>query len=243
MIGFERREIGELDRDFQNGYASADSCENWSYAGQVGAIMTSLNSVEKFVDEQLLVREITHRINNEFASAIGVVSLTAARSNSEEVKHALAGVLDRLHSYARVHRALQMPSQIASINASEYMRALCQSISQSKLEHRGIELVYAESPVELSSERCWKLGMIVAELITNAARHAFGEGGGTIRVELLSTGAFIECRVLDNGAARGQILPGQGTRIIEALARGLDGEIEQIFGSNGATSTLVFRAR
>jgi two-component sensor histidine kinase len=243
MIGFERREIGELDRDFQNGYASADSCENWSYAGQVGAIMTSLNSVEKFVDEQLLVREITHRINNEFASAIGVVSLTAARSNSEEVKHALAGVLDRLHSYARVHRALQMPSQIASINASEYMRALCQSISQSKLEHRGIELVYAESPVELSSERCWKLGMIVAELITNAARHAFGEGGGTIRVELSSTGAFVECRVLDNGAVRGQILPGQGTRIIEALARGLDGEIEQIFGPNGATSTLVFPAR
>jgi two-component sensor histidine kinase len=47
--------------------------------------MTSLNSIEKFVDDQLLVREITHRINNEFASAISVVSLTAARSNSEEV--------------------------------------------------------------------------------------------------------------------------------------------------------------
>jgi two-component sensor histidine kinase len=205
--------------------------------------MTSLNSIEKFVDDQLLVREITHRINNEFASAISVVSLTAARSNSEEVKCALAGVLDRLHSYARVHRALQMPSQIASIDASEYMRALCQSISQSKLEHRGIELVYAESPVELSSEHCWKLGMIVAELITNAARHAFGEGGGTIRVELSSTGAFIECHVLDNGAVRGQIQPGQGTKIIEALARGLDGEITQIFGPNGATSTLVFPAR
>jgi len=205
--------------------------------------MTSLNSIEKFVDEQILVREITHRINNEFASAISVVSLTAARSNSEEVKHALAGILDRLHSYARVHRALQMPSQIASINASEYMRALCQSISQSKLESRGIELVYAESPVELSSERCWKLGMIVAELITNAARHAFGEGGGTIRVELSSTGAFIECRVLDNGAVRGQVQPGQGTKIIEALTRGLDGEITQTFGPNGATSTLVFPAR
>ncbi len=205
--------------------------------------MTSLNSIEKFVDEQVLVREITHRINNEFASAISVVSLTAARSNSEEVKRALAGILDRLHSYARVHRALQMPSQIASINASEYMRALCQSISQSKLESRGIELVYAESPVELSSERCWKLGMIVAELITNAARHAFGEGGGTIRVELSSTEAFIECRVLDNGAVRGQIQPGQGTKIIEALTRGLDGEITQTFGPNGATSTLVFPAR
>jgi two-component sensor histidine kinase len=208
-----------------------------------GATMTSLNSIEEFADEQLLVREMAHRINNEYASAISLVSLTAARTNNEEVKLALAGVVDHLHSYARVHRALQMPLQIESVNASEYMRSLCQSISQSKLGHRGIELIYVESPVELSSERCWKLGMIVSELVTNAARHAFGEGGGTIWVELSTIGAFIECRVIDNGAVRGQIRPGQGTKIIGALARGLDGEVTQIFGPNGTTSTLVFPRR
>jgi two-component sensor histidine kinase len=203
-------------------------------------IMASLNSTEKTAEEQLLVREITHRINNEFASAVSVVSLIASRSNNEEVKLALAVVLEHLNSYARVHRALQMPSQTSSINASEYMRTLCQSISRSKLDCRGIELVYVESSVALSSERCWKLGMIVFELITNAARHAFGQGGGTIRVELSSTGALIECRVVDNGAVRGRIRPGQGMKILEALARGLDGEITQIFGSSGGTSILVF---
>jgi two-component sensor histidine kinase len=63
--------------------------------------MTSLNSIEEFADEQLLVREMAHRINNEFASAVSVVPLTAARSNSAEVKWVLAGVVDHLHSYAR----------------------------------------------------------------------------------------------------------------------------------------------
>jgi two-component sensor histidine kinase len=207
------------------------------------ATMTSLNSIEEFSDGQLLVREMAHRINNEFASAISLVSLTAARTNNQEVKLALAGVADHLHSYARVHRALQMPSQIEPVNASDYLRSLCQSISQSKLGYRGIELVYVESPVQLSSERCWKLGMIVSELVTNAARHAFGEGGGTIRVELSAVGTLIECRVIDNGAVRGQIRPGQGTRIIEALVRGLDGEVAQIFGPNGTTSTVVFPRR
>jgi two-component sensor histidine kinase len=207
------------------------------------ATMTSLNSIEEFADGQLLVREMAHRINNEFASAISLVSLTAARTNNQEVKLALAGVADHLHSYARVHRALQMPSQIESVNASDYMRSLCQSIGQSKLGYRGIELVYVGTPVQLSSERCWKLGMIVSELVTNAARHAFGEGGGTIRVELSAIGTSVECRVIDNGGVRGQIRPGQGTRIIEALVRGLDGEVTQIFGPNGTTSTVVFAQR
>jgi two-component sensor histidine kinase len=202
--------------------------------------MTSLNSIEELADGQLLVREMAHRINNEFASAISLISLTAARTDNEEVKLALAGVADHLHGYARVHRALQMPMRIERVNASEYLRSLCRSISQSKLAYRGIELVYVDSRVELSSERCWKLGMIVSELVTNAARHAFGEGGGTIRVELSAIGAFVECRVIDNGAVRAQIRPGQGTRIIEALARGLDGEIARKFGPNRTTSMLVF---
>jgi two-component sensor histidine kinase len=202
--------------------------------------MASLDSHEQIEEEQLLVREITHRITNEFASAISVVSLTASRSNSEEVKLALEGVLEHLHSYARVHRALQIPLQTHLIDASDYMRKLCQSISRSKLDYRGIELIYVERPLTLSSERCWKLGMIVSELITNAARHAFGEGGGTIRVELTSAGSLVECCVTDNGAARGQIKPGQGMKIVEALARRLDGEVMQTFGPRGARSLLVF---
>jgi len=39
-------------------------------------------------EEQLLLRELNHRINNEFAAAIGFVSLTAARSRNDEVKTA-----------------------------------------------------------------------------------------------------------------------------------------------------------
>jgi two-component sensor histidine kinase len=48
-------------------------------------------------DGALLMRELSHRINNEFTSAISVISLAAARSDSNEVKAALNGVSDRLH--------------------------------------------------------------------------------------------------------------------------------------------------
>jgi hypothetical protein len=57
---------------------------------------------------RLLFREFSHRINNEFASAIGVISV-AARSVNNEAKVALAAVQDRLQTYALVHHALRMP--------------------------------------------------------------------------------------------------------------------------------------
>jgi two-component sensor histidine kinase len=191
-------------------------------------------------NDHLLVRELTHRINNEFASVIGLVSLIAARSASDEIKQALSGVTSLLHNYAGVHRALQMPTYGAIINASDYIRALCQSIRRARLDHRGIELVLVEHPLHMHSERSWKLGMIVSELITNSARHAFGGNGGTIRIELSGSGPIAQCCVTDNGSSQGSIRPGDGLKIVDALARELNGEIFHRFGADGALSVLIF---
>ena len=202
--------------------------------------MKGLNLVDNFEDQQLLLREITHRINNELASAISMVSLNAARSKNKEVKIVLAAVNDRLYNFARVHRALEIPSHRRSMDASAYMRSLCQSMSKSKLAHRGIELILTERSVRLDSERCWILGMIISEWISNAARHAFSPAGGTIWVALSFTGALIECRVIDNGTTNGRIEPRQGTKIVRALTKALNGEVTQKFEPTGSTSTVTF---
>jgi two-component sensor histidine kinase len=191
-----------------------------------------------FSDECLLLRELTHRIKNEYASAISIISLAAAHSANEEVKTALAAVEDRLQNYAQVHRALQMPEYGARIDATAYVRQLCRAISRSKLDCRGIELVLVEHQVWMSSERCWRLGMIVSELITNAAQHAFRGRGGVIRVELLPQRSIVECRITDNGMTAAAVRPGSGLAIVEALTKGLDGQMEQQFGPQGATSIL-----
>jgi two-component sensor histidine kinase len=43
--------------------------------------------------EYLLLRELMHRMNNELAATIGFASLSAARSGNDDVKVALAGVI------------------------------------------------------------------------------------------------------------------------------------------------------
>jgi signal transduction histidine kinase len=108
-------------------------------------------------------------------------------------------IIELLSHYAELHRALQMPENDVHIDTSTYLENLCLSISRSKLVGVRIDLVLTASPLRLPSERRWRLGMIVYELVTNAARHAFGNGNGEIRVELSRAGKFVECRVVDNG--------------------------------------------
>jgi two-component sensor histidine kinase len=203
--------------------------------------ITEGHSLERSVSEvQLLLRELSHRINNEFSSAIGAISVAAARSANGEAKAALAAVQTQLESYVQVHHALQMPEDRRRIDAAVYLRRLCRAISRSKLERRGIELRFAEQSLRMNADRCWRLGLIVSELITNAERHAFKKSGGQIIVELAPSTTFVECRVSDNGVNEGTIYPGRGLRIVEALARSLGGSIKQDFGAKGATALLVF---
>jgi two-component sensor histidine kinase len=200
------------------------------------AAAMALSTNHSTAAELLLLREITHRVNNEFASAIQAVSLT----RDSKVRAALARVMEKLHNYARVHHALQMPANNDWIDASAYLRELCGSISCSKLENRNIELVLVERPLRMPSERCWLIGMVVAELVTNAVRHAFDQQGGTIRVECRTSGAFVECRVSDNGSASNtDIRPGSGLRIIEALAQAFGATFQFDFGMDGSKSVLA----
>lgn len=193
--------------------------------------------------EEILLREFSHRVGNEFASAVGAISLAAAHARDVEVKSALAAVEDLLHNYACVHRCLRMPEHDVRVDATGYLRELCRAISRSKLDRRGIDLLLVEHDVRMDAARCWRLGLIVSELITNSARHAFADRTGEIRVELTASAAFYKCHVADNGRSAPVIRPGQGLKIINTLAKDLDGTISHDFGPCGTTSILKFPTR
>jgi len=133
-----------------------------------------------------------------------------------------------------------MPEYHTYINAALYLQQLCVSISRSRLEPNNIKLILAVRPLSIPSDRCWRLGMIVYELITNSARHAFQGIEGKVLVQLHSAGNFVECRVSDNGRSPPQIQRGRGLAMIHELARHLDGRLEQSFGIEGSSSLLIF---
>jgi len=191
---------------------------------------------------RLLLEELTHRVGGEFAIAIRTLSLAAALTQADEAKSILAAVQHRLENIARVHRALRVPEARTSVDGLTYLRQLCEAISLSRLRYRGISLELPDKMLEIDSEQCWRLGMIVSELVTNAARHSFVSPPARIRVTAARRGALIWCRVEDNGVPLEEESENRGVRLVAALARELHGEVERYHRHDGCVATLTFPA-
>jgi two-component sensor histidine kinase len=191
-------------------------------------------------DTTLLMRELTHRISNEFASAVCMLSVAASRCADARTQGILDDVQQHLESYARVHRALQMPELGTTLDLADYLSRLCESVGRSKLDSRNIRLVLGMQPMAIAAERCWMVGMIVNELITNATRHAFTDEGGTIRVGLVTCRDTAMCIVSDNGRKPRVPRPSGGLKIINALTDRLEGSFCHRLGTYGSTAILSF---
>ena len=192
-------------------------------------------------DGSLLLRELNHRIKNELTSAIYVVSAKAVRSDSVAVKAALLDVVDLLHHCADVHRALHMPDQGRLTDAASYLQKLCFSITKYRLDRLAIRVLFSADDLRLEGERCWKLGLIVSELLTNVARHAqFDARHPELRVELMLAGNVVKCSVSDNGSAPEPIRRGRGLAIIGELASSLGGRVHTSCAAEGSSFLVTF---
>ena len=99
-------------------------------------------------EERLLPGELAHKVNSDFAAVIGILSVAAARSPSEEVKVALAAVEERLHALTRkrtIASALEYvrpsaPSLQSRVRAHAFVRRHargCSSDRQERARERG----------------------------------------------------------------------------------------------------------
>jgi two-component sensor histidine kinase len=192
-------------------------------------------------DGSLLLRELNHRVNNELTSAVCTISAKAVQSDDVAVKAALLDVVDLLHGYADVHKALRMPNPGHLTDAARYLHRLCFSITKCRLDRRRIHLLCSADDLRLDGERCWKLGLIVSELLTNVARHArFDDRRPGAKVKLLLAGNVVRCAVSDNGSASDLTVRGRGLTIVRELASSLGGRVHASCAVEGSSVLLTF---
>jgi two-component sensor histidine kinase len=203
--------------------------------------VTMCSADSPIVEQGILLRELNHRINNGLASAINLVSAAAVRVEGPEAKRALSDVVELLHGHADVQQALAMPKGKALIDAATYIRMMGCAMRRACLDRMNIRLAFATQSLPLRPERCRRLGLIVHELVTNAARNAcFDARDGQIKIKLTRTGALVNCVVADNGSRSARSASDRGLRISNDLAKDLSGRIERGFGTESTSVILSF---
>jgi two-component sensor histidine kinase len=205
--------------------------------------MTQPFPFAKAIDGNWLhVAELTHRISNEFCSAIALARMAASQSVNIETRTALNKVGDYLDALAGTYQALRPPLTEQPIDLTAHLTRLCAAMSSAMQRTRGVGLTLSiPEPVYVNGFVCWRAGLILAELITNASRHAFGSAGGNIVVYATIESGRIICEVSDDGGGSARrATSGVGTLIVDTLAAEIGGSIERRPGPGGTIVTLSF---
>jgi two-component system, sensor histidine kinase PdtaS len=187
----------------------------------------------------LYLDEITHRVLNDYTVMLSIIRRASMAVSDQRAGQALEEVAIRLGAASAAWQALRPPSGMLPQNLDETLAAVCKAISDSNLAGRQIELSLISDPLTIGGRRCWQISLVVAELILNAARHAFGPfRGGSIVVDVRAHAACIQCAVIDDGGATPIISPGRGCSIMDGLASELGGTITRTHTDRGSTVML-----
>jgi two-component sensor histidine kinase len=187
------------------------------------------------------VRELLHRISNEYTNAISFAHNVARRSSSDEARTVADKIADRLLALANAHRALYPPAADEPADLADNLSRLCRDMTSAWLAPGEITLQLAmPGPILLGGKICWRVCLIVYELITNSSRHASFLDRGCIMVSIEVVSGRVFCRVSDDGSPALTYAPGRGSRLVDALAKELEGSVERQFGKSGTTVLLSF---
>ena len=169
--------------------------------------------------------------------AIASLNLAARGTRDQAARRQLVDVADRLCAHADAHRALAMPTPQARCDVGEYIARVCSALAAAIRSEPGLRLKLEVGDVALPSDRCWRLALIVSELVHNATRH--GGRAGEILVELSSAGSQLVCAVSNAGGCECAPEYGRGRRVVLALTEELGGRADWVFTPVGARALVI----
>lgn len=197
-------------------------------------------------EKELLLREIHHRVRNNFAIMTGLLGLQAeAVRTPEDAKEAFTKSRDRIQAMSEVHNLLYRSGAPEKIDLRDYVRGLTENLL-SLYQHEGIiDLNISLSSLEIDMDRAIPLGLIVNEAVTNILKHAFAGEKGRVSIFLQSEGEARTLVIEDNG--RGFVpgtgdeeSDGLGLKLMDVLARQAGAQLS-IEGSLGEGTVLRLR--
>jgi two-component sensor histidine kinase len=160
-----------------------------------------------------------------------MLSLQASAATSQELRRGLEGAMHRMTSMLVLYESLYRSDHVSEFPVDRYVRDLVSRIAEST-GLAGSTTITMDLPEETWNARALSvLGIIINELLTNAAKYAFnGQDRGRISLEITTTGERSRLMYTDDGVGiPAEIDPAQsaglGLRFVAALAEQLDGRV------------------
>lgn len=210
-------------------------------------LLSSKNQViEKTLGEkQLLLKEIHHRVKNNFQVISSLLGLQSRRIEDETAKTLADEGQQRIKSMAMIHERLYQNDKLI-INFDDYTKSLVETLISSYQINKAIDVKFDMESIAFDVDTAIPLGLILNELITNAIKYGATAEHPNLNVSLKTTGIdSYELQVKDNGngipegfdLAKARSL---GIKLVKSLSRQLKGNVE--FKSlNGTLCTINFQ--
>ncbi len=210
------------------------------------------------IKQELLIKEIHHRVKNNLQIIASLLNLQANRIRQPEARAEFASARDRVRALATLHRHLYSEGELHTLNMKSFLEELCGQLFQAigETEGRRIRLEIEAPEIVMSTDQAVPLALVVTEAVSNAIKYAFPGGrSGFVSVTLAEHEPGIATLVIqDNGigipAGRAEtetgIRDGLGIQLIRGFARQLgatlqvvEGEPDQDGRSEGTCYTLT----
>jgi two-component sensor histidine kinase len=183
---------------------------------------------EALENQALLTREMSHRVKNSLTSVVGLLRVQARSALSLDVKHALEDASLRVDTIAQVHDHLWRSSHVGFVELVDFMNELCKKLKGTTDGHT---LHCHADPMLISADHAIPLGLLINELVTNAVKYAYPEGGGVIEVSAREVKGHLHVEVSDRGIGlpKGfdidQPQSSLGFKVIAGMVRQLQGHL------------------
>jgi two-component system, sensor histidine kinase PdtaS len=184
-----------------------------------------------------LVREQNHRVKNNLQFISSLLSLQSNRLNDEAAKNAVEDTQNRIEMMVLLQRKLYDGQQLAEVTLLDFMSELVQMVLQS-FNQEAVEVRYQiDADLNISADNAMRVGLIVNELATNAAKYAFADHEApTFCIAAWVAQNIFYLRVADNGGgfdASKVLSKSFGMRLIQMQVTQLEGEYR--FENDGGT--------
>jgi PAS domain S-box-containing protein len=150
-------------------------------------------------DAQMLTNEISHRIKNNLQLIVGLIAYEA-RSMAQPYVQGYNAMQARIGAIAQLYDLISQSSHGQTVAVDGYLREIAKTMSASLLGNTsGIRIEVKAEALYIDPDRAVPLGLLVNELATNAIKHAFPHGVGSVVLSVEQVGDQIELTVADDG--------------------------------------------